>query len=140
MQQFLKAAARAARAWIVTAELLFELFMAVDNLAASLDFGLGGEASAALAGSLKSGRARRSLLACAWSTSTSPNPSQSSEAEWLMSRGDLVAAWRWPSNRSAAQPPRLIPSYHSFLQPRQAFTGRGPLRVRRASKVSSTSF
>ncbi len=73
MQQFLKAASRAAWAWIVAAELLLELFVAVDDLSPPLDVRFGGEALAALARSLKSARARRSLLACAWSTSSAPN-------------------------------------------------------------------
>src|SRR6266446_2618531 len=70
MQQFLKTARRAAWAWIVAAELLLELVVPVDDLAPALDVRLGGEAPAALARSLKSARARRSLLARAWSTST----------------------------------------------------------------------
>src|SRR4029077_13867681 len=48
-----------------------------------LDVRLGGEAPAALARSLKSARAHRSLLVCAWSTSTQSNSPQPSGVEWL---------------------------------------------------------
>jgi hypothetical protein len=64
MQHFLKAAARAAGAGIVAAELLVQLFVAVDDALAALDMGLGGEPTAAFAAALKRSAARRSCYGC----------------------------------------------------------------------------
>ena len=60
MQHFLKAAARAADAGIVAAELFNELFVTVHDAVAALDSGFGRIALAALARARKSWAARRS--------------------------------------------------------------------------------
>src|SRR5262245_56794818 len=68
MQQFLKPPGRAAGTGVVAPELLLELLVPVDDLAAALDAALGRIALAALARPLKSGRAGRSDRGYAWDT------------------------------------------------------------------------
>jgi hypothetical protein len=64
-QQRLKPAARAARAEVVAAKLLAELFVAMHDAHAALDGHLGGVAAAALAHRLKRSPAPRCFAACA---------------------------------------------------------------------------
>jgi hypothetical protein len=59
MQQCLKAAAGAARAWIVAAQLFEQFFIAVDEPHATLDMGFGRVTLAAFAHRFKSDEPRR---------------------------------------------------------------------------------
>jgi hypothetical protein len=70
MQQFLKPAARIARAWVVAAELLEELFVAVHYAVTAFNASFGREALPALTRRLESSTGRGTSSWFSWHTST----------------------------------------------------------------------
>jgi hypothetical protein len=69
MQQCLKAASGAAWAWIVPAQLLDQLFLAMDDAISPLDLRLRGETSSTFAHRLESKRPDGDHIPYAWRTS-----------------------------------------------------------------------
>jgi len=63
MQQFLKAAARSARAEVIASQLLDQFLVTVDDAVAALDVRLRGESPASFTRTLKSGGSRRGRFA-----------------------------------------------------------------------------